>query len=159
MTCAQVLFTMTPRSFTTTCTASTPADIEKSVVPPGVTMPANADMPPLVSSCHLARMSPVHALAPGLRKSPWAGCLPLYAHEALLPKVLPAIFLKALCSLLLRMNVPGVRGAVQPEALMLRGSNHGAGADICSLVLHVQDLLASNGTFNVDLANISSYAY
>lgn len=148
---------MTPRSFTTTCTASTQADIEKSVVPPGVTMPANADMPPLVSSRHLAQMSPVHALVPGLKKSPCAGCLSLYAHEALLPKILPAIFLKALCSLLLRVGVPGVRGAIQPEALMLRGSNHGAGADICSLVLHVQDPLASNG--NVDLANTSSYAH
>lgn len=50
---AQVLLRMQPKSYTTSCSATTKTAIASSVVPPGVTMPANADLPPLVMSLAL----------------------------------------------------------------------------------------------------------
>lgn len=50
---AQVLLRMQPKSYTTSCSATTNTAIASSVVPPGVTMPANADLPPLVMSLAL----------------------------------------------------------------------------------------------------------
>lgn len=44
----QVLFKMLPRSYTASCGATDNAAIARSVTPPGVTVPANADLAPLV---------------------------------------------------------------------------------------------------------------
>ena len=44
----QVLFKMLPRSYTASCSATDNAAIARSVTPPGVTVPANADLAPLV---------------------------------------------------------------------------------------------------------------
>lgn len=50
----QVLFNMIPRSYTAACTTTTKAAVQQSVIPPGVTMPAGSDIPPLVRPMQLA---------------------------------------------------------------------------------------------------------
>ena len=65
---AQVLFNMAPVSYTASCTATTTAAIQSSVIPPGVTLPAGSTIPPLVSpgtlsvACHPRLQRPMSSM-------------------------------------------------------------------------------------------------